>query len=214
MLQRIRVNDKKMKYPKIREVKEALTSLFSTAYTTNFPAKPHIPYENFRGKPVVDDKNCVGCETCANVCPPGAITFRDDKKKKIRIITRNYGLCIFCGQCEEHCITGKGVKLSDKIFDLATFDTTTLVENQEKELLICEYCGAVITTREHIQFLHRKLGSTGFASILNLNILNEKLRLARYEDIAVPVYDGLKRKDMFNIVCPNCLRKVLVKSIE
>lgn len=203
-----------MKYPKVREIKEAVISLFSAAYTTKFPAKPHIPYENFRGKPVVDDKNCVGCETCANVCPPGAITFRDDKKKKIRTIVRNYGLCIFCGQCEEHCITGKGVKLSDKIFDLATFDTGSLIENQEKELLLCESCGAVITTREHIQFLHRKLGSIGYASILNLNMLNEKLRLARNEDIAVPVYDGLKRKDMFNIICPNCLRKVLVKSFE
>lgn len=203
-----------MKYPKVREIKEALISLFTPAYTTKFPAKAHVPFDNYRGKPVVDDKNCVGCETCANVCPPGAITFTDDKKKKTRIIVRNYGLCIFCGQCEEHCITGKGVKLSDKIYDLATFDTTSIIEKQEKELLICEHCNAVITTKQHIQYLHKKLGPAAYASILNLNMLNEKLKLAEDKDVSVPVVDDLKRKDMFNIICPNCLRQVLVKYVS
>ena len=202
-----------MKYPKLREVKEAVISLLTPAYTTKFPKKPHVPFENYRGKPVVDNENCVGCETCANVCPPKAITFKDDKKKKIRVIDRNYGLCIFCGQCQEHCITGKGVRLSDKIYDMATFDRSQLVERQEKELLVCESCGAIITTKEHIQYLHKKLGPIAYSSILNLNMLNEKLKLAEPEDTAVDVKDELKRKDMFNIICPNCLRKVLVKSL-
>jgi len=202
-----------MKYPKIRELKEAVISLFSPAYTSKFPAEPHVPFENFRGKPVVDNENCVGCETCANVCPPHAITFIDDKEKSIRTIKRDYGLCIFCGQCQEHCITQKGVKLSDKIFDLAVFDRSKNIEYQEKELLICESCGAVITTKEHLHYMHRKLGPRAFSSILSLNQLNQKLKLAEGHDLNLEIRDGLKRKDMFNIICPNCLRQVLVKYI-
>ncbi len=77
-----------MRYPKLRELKEAVISLVTPAYTSRFPLEPHIPYDRFRGKPVVDDENCVGCETCANVCPPHAITFTNDKQKGIRTIDK------------------------------------------------------------------------------------------------------------------------------
>jgi formate hydrogenlyase subunit 6/NADH:ubiquinone oxidoreductase subunit I len=200
-----------MIYPKIREIREAVVSLFTSAYTSGFPKEPHIPFENFRGKPVVDDTKCVGCETCANVCPPNAITFADDKARRIRIIKRDYGKCIFCGQCQDHCITGNGVKLSDRIYDLATSDRKEIVEFQEKELLICKNCNAVITTKEHLYFMHRKLGPKAFSSILDLNLLNEKLKLAADQNVDIEIRDDLKRKDMFNIICPNCLRLVLIK---
>ncbi len=200
-----------MRYPKLRELKEAVISLVTPAYTSKFPAVEHVPYKDFRGKPVVDDANCVGCETCANVCPPLAITFTDDKEKRLRTIRRDYGKCIFCGQCQEHCITGKGVKLSDTIYDMAAFDRKTIVEYQEKELLVCESCGAIITTVEHLHFMHRKLGPKAFASILNLSILNRKLKLAEGQDLTAEIKETLQRKDMFNIICPNCLRQITVK---
>jgi len=200
-----------MKYPKIREIGEALVSLFSPAYTTSYPNTKHVPAKDFRGKPVVDDGQCVGCETCANVCPSKAITFSDDTIRKVRVITRNYGKCIFCGQCQEHCITKKGVKLSDSIYDLAVFDRTKLIETQEKELLICSSCQSVITTKEHVRFISNKLGPLAYSSILALNVLNESLELSDEAEVSVEVRDGLKRKDMFNIICPKCLRKTLVK---
>jgi hydrogenase-4 component H len=201
-----------MRYPKLREVREAVISLFSPAFTTSFPYKEHIPAEIFRGKPVVDDKNCVGCETCANVCPPLAISINDDKEKGIRTITRDWGRCIFCGQCEAFCITGQGVKLSNKIYDLAIFDLKNNIETQQKELLICKYCGDVITTKEHIAFMINKLGPKGYSSTLNLNLLNESLN-ASNEDTSMDIADDLKRKDMFNILCPNCQRIVQVKNL-
>ena len=204
-----------MRYPKIREIGEAVTSLLSAPYTTKFPKKSHTPFEGFRGKPEVNDEKCVGCLTCSNVCPSYAITVEDDKERRIRKITRNYGKCIFCGQCQRYCITGEGVILSDKIFDLSTFDKNdeNVVEIQEKELLLCENCGAVITTKEHVLFLHRKLGPKAYASLLDLNALNEELKLAIPEETKTEVAESLRRKDSFNILCPNCLRKVLVRNL-
>jgi hypothetical protein len=64
---------------------------------------------------------------------------------------------------------------------------------------------------EHLHFMHRKLGPKAFSSILNLNMLNQKLGLAEGHDLDVEIRDDLKRKDMFNVICPNCLRQVLVK---
>jgi hydrogenase-4 component H len=161
----------------------------------------------------VDDQQCVGCETCANVCPSNAITIEDDRHGGKRIITRNFGKCIFCGMCERHCITGNGVALSDKIFDLAVFDRDQIIEKQEKALVVCKHCDAVITTEEHIRFIHHKLGPKAFASTLNLNLLNDRLQLANKEETEVELKDGLKRKDMFNIICPNCLHTLLIKYI-
>lgn len=202
-----------MRYPKLRELREAVSSLFSSSYTTDFPKKEHTPFEGFRGKPEVNDEQCVGCLTCANVCPSYAITVKDDREKGIRYITRDYGKCIFCGQCQAYCITGKGVILSDKIYDLSRFERESIIEKQEKELLLCEHCGAVITTNEHMMFLHKKLGPKAYSSLLNLEALNENLGFELKDNTKTEIKEKLRRKDSFNILCPNCLHTVLINNI-
>ena len=69
-----------MKYPKLRELKEAVKSLFSRPYTSKFPFKPHEPFDGFRGKPQYFDEYCVGCGACSHVCPGNAITVIDPKE--------------------------------------------------------------------------------------------------------------------------------------
>ncbi|HKL38956.1 MAG TPA: hypothetical protein VJ876_08675, partial [Bacteroidales bacterium] len=94
----------------------------------------------------------------------------------------------------------------------SSFDRNTNVEYQEKELLICKNCGAVITTREHIMFMHKKLGPKAYSNIMNLKMLNQKLRLASEKETQVELSeDELRRRDAFNVLCPNCLREVQLK---
>ncbi|MBL7108395.1 MAG: 4Fe-4S ferredoxin, partial [Candidatus Cloacimonetes bacterium] len=46
-----------MIYPKLRELKEALTSLFTKPYTRKFPftKEPYKPADEFKGKPKFDE---------------------------------------------------------------------------------------------------------------------------------------------------------------
>lgn len=202
-----------MRYPKLRELREAVISLVTPAYTTSFPFKEHVPEDKFRGKPVVNEKECVGCMTCANVCPPHAITVSDDPAAGIRTVVRDYGRCIFCGQCEAFCITGAGVKLSNMLYDIAVFDRGNSVETQTRELVLCSHCGEVISTKDHIHFLFNKLGPKGYSSTLALNIVNQTL-IPDPDSVRVAVQDELKRKDMFNTICPNCQRSIQVKMLK
>jgi len=195
-----------MRYPKLRELKEAIRALIVGPFTTKFPVEPHIPYPRFRGKPVTDDEKCTGCMACANVCPAKAIEYVDDKEKGIRYIKRLYDVCIYCGQCEALCATREGIKMSDE-YDLATLDRRTSFSTQEKELLVCPDCDRVVGTRHHMKWLARRLGPLAYG---NLPLLQEQAA-----DLGVssePVIDGGEmvpaRADFFRILCPRCRHKI------
>jgi len=197
-----------MKKPKIREIKEALTALIKGPYTVPFPKVPHKPYPGFRGAPKFNPDECVGCGACANVCPTNTIEVEDvvDEEKGVgkRIITLYYQNCEFCGFCQECCITGKGVELSQE-FNLATFDRKSIFTRVEKELALCEICGKPVTTWDHLRWLEDKLGYLAYT--------NPQIILATHYDIEEirkkpPRREIKGRFDQMRILCPQHRREV------
>lgn len=203
-----------MKYPKLRELREAVKSLFSKPYTIKYPVEPSIPPDRFRGKPEFTDK-CVGCGACGETCPAGAIELTDHvngteevSRAPFRRLVLHYDHCIYCGQCRANCPTEEGVKYTHE-YELALFNRDEAYVSTEKDLLLCEVCGAVISTLEHIQWLADKLGPQAYA--------NMGLVLAGQRELTPLV--GATRKDKAEIgrddhvkfLCPRCQHDVFIK---
>ena len=187
-----------MKYPKLRELKEAVKSLFSRPYTIKFPKSPSTAAPRFRGKPEYYKDDCVGCGACAEVCPSATIYMVDDLKTRMRTLTLRLDSCLFCGSCQANCITEKGIMLSRE-YDLATYSRESAVVSVEKELLICEHCGSVIGAKDHIRFLAKKLGILAYG--------NPALILAHQDNLKIAKVDA----GMAKVLCPKCRRESMLK---
>lgn len=190
-----------------RILKEAFKALFTGPYTTKFPYKPHTPAEKFRGKPEFDEEECVGCGACVEVCPSDALELFDDLKKQKRRIVLLYDKCIFCGECQANCITEKGIRLTPE-YDLATFDRAKAKTSIEKDLLLCEYCGAIIGTTDHVKWVVRRLGLLAYANLGLLLVSHEELGLAERE--VRRLKELPKRSDRIKFLCPKCRREVVL----
>jgi len=194
-----------LRWPKLRELKEAVTAVLSPRFTTRFPAEPCVVPERYRGKPEFDLETCIGCGACVEVCPTGVCLTREedlDADPPVRRITLNYYTCIFCGNCEANCTTGKSIKLSDK-WDLAGLDKEAMTETHEYELQLCEKCGAVIGTKKHLVWLYEKLGPLAYT--------NPSLLLAKDGSLSrTPQQVPQKGKgeveasDFMRVLCPKC----------
>ena len=197
---------------KTKELKEALSAMLKRPVTTRFPLEEHRPPAGFRGKPQFDEAKCVGCGACAEVCPSSAIRVIDPKsgsagRKRglVRKLELRYDVCNFCGLCEIHCITGEGIRLTDR-FDLALLDRTLASEVVEKELVCCERCGGILTARDHLLWIFRRLGATAYANPTLLRIEDPGPSLPS------PVSGGsMRREDVMKLLCPDCRRQVRLK---
>ena len=192
-----------MKWPKLRELGEAVTSVVRGPYTARFPAEPTPLPARIRGRPTYHPDGCIGCGACARVCPARAIEVRDESRATgtpTRRLILHYDICVFCGECERCCATGEGVTLSNE-YELSGRSRAEMVETVEKELVVCELCGAPVATRDHLLWIHRRLGSLAYANATVYLAAQQALDL---RDTAARDDRRIDRTDIQRILCPAC----------
>jgi NADH-quinone oxidoreductase subunit I len=112
-----------VKKPHVPELlKKTISTITAKPATQQYPnVKPQLP-EGYRGEPIFDCNQCIGCGICSKVCPARAIEMVDVEGKKRPQL--NLSKCIFCYQCAESC--PKKVIKNSCIYELATTDKSTL----------------------------------------------------------------------------------------
>jgi len=196
----------KLRLPKLRELKEAITAVFSPRFTTRFPAEPCVVPEKYRGKPEFDLDTCIGCGACVNVCPTNALTQVDELEgdRPVRKITYRYDACIFCGNCRDNCTTETGITLSNE-WDLAGLDREAMAETHDFELQLCEKCGATIGTKKHLVWLYEKLGPLAYTNPSLLIAKSGELSTKPQEAVQQAKRDKeVQTSDFMRILCPKC----------
>ena len=202
-----------MKKPKLRELGEAIKAVVRGPATIKFPFEPYEAPEGFRGKPKYSEDDCIGCGACAEVCPSQCIALVEDTEAKppVRRLAIHFDACIYCGQCELNCTTEKGVHLTTE-YDLACFDRTACLETIEKELVLCEVCGAVVGCRDHLLWVAERLGAKRYANPTLVLLADGELGLVSGELRRDPARPP-DRSDTMRVLCPKCRRTTVLREI-
>lgn len=72
--------------------------------TTKEPLK--APPANYRGTIDVNNELCTQCQTCVQVCPAGAISYKVAEDQSFARLEFDYAKCMYCGLCVEKCEVG------------------------------------------------------------------------------------------------------------
>ncbi|MFA5090496.1 MAG: 4Fe-4S dicluster domain-containing protein [Candidatus Omnitrophota bacterium] len=199
-----------MRYPKLRELKEAIRALIKGPYTSRFPYAPHEPFERFRGKPQFHEPDCIGCGACYQVCPAGAIEMKDEADKRVLVI--HWDICIFCGQCQANCPTEKGIILSRE-FDLATTEKRSeLKQIIEKKLFLCSACQAPVAPCQQVLWVAEKIGPLCFSNPSLMLFYLQYANISPGEESPAKDEMDFGRFDRLKILCPRCRRQAVLKS--
>lgn len=202
-----------MRYPKIRELIEAIKALFKGPYTSQYPYKPLKPAKRFRGKPQPNNDGCIACKACAEICPARAIEVKDKIQgdRADRTMIWHLDECHFCGQCETYCTTKNnnpaGVKLTGE-FELAGFSRSDMVAKTDaKALALCELCGEVITSKLHLDWISKQLGPLAFS---NPTLFVSSLKgLGLVDEVESASKKDMTRADRIRILCARCRRQTV-----
>lgn len=131
----------------VKDIKNLVIGLFTTgkhlgrhAITLQYPTQKWPMPERSRGIVVLlSDKetgelNCTTCLLCMKACPTAAIQIHYDKGDKGRRILKDFvidfGLCCFCGLCEEAC-NFTAIKMDTK-YEFSTENKNDLVWHTAK----------------------------------------------------------------------------------
>jgi len=198
-----------MRKPKLRELGEAIRAIFLGPYTSKFPFKPSVPAPRFRGKIEFDLDKCILCGACVEVCPANARAQEDDLIKRVRREIHYQERCIYCGQCVAYCTTKQGISHTLE-YDLSQIKNEGYDNVIEKELILCEKCGEVITTRAHLLWIAKRVGELAYANPNLFLVLSQE-----YGEEAIPkITDAAPyRSEHLRFLCPSCRRTVYLKEI-
>lgn len=87
----------------LRFAARIIRNVFRPPRTEPFPFGPADTPSAYRGRIDIGAEACVGCSTCAQVCPSLAIRVEDGEEGIA--VSVWHGLCTFCGLCAFYCPT-------------------------------------------------------------------------------------------------------------